>query len=134
VTLSAVERNRLLDQGVIICLRCEEAKTVDNFSESDTATGYNSRCRRCASDDRLRYHLEGVYGITVEEFRQMERDQDGVCAICGNGPSTQPRLGVRLDPKTKKLQALLCTNCNHGLGKFHHDPELLRRAADLLES
>ena len=55
--------------------------------------------------------------------------QRGVCAIClVPGPEH-----VDHDHKTGRVRAILCFNCNGGLGQFKDRPELLRRGADYLE-
>jgi hypothetical protein len=63
--------------------------------------------------------------------------QGGGCAICrrDNGKRL---LAVDHDHACcpgertcgKCVRGLLCDGCNHGLGKFRDDPELLRRAAE----
>ncbi len=64
--------------------------------------------------------------------------QKGLCAICGK-PETLVvrgkvrRLAVDHDHLTGRVRRLLCLGCNTGIGKFQHDPALLRAAADYLE-
>lgn len=52
--------------------------------------------------------------------------QGGLCDICRAAPATQ----VDHDHVTGAVRALLCFNCNGGLGQFRDDPEVLRVAAD----
>lgn len=77
-----------------------------------------------------------LYGLTVEEFEEIERQQGGVCRIC-QCPPTGRRNGGRLhvdhDHETGEVRGLLCYHCNNGLGRFKDDPELLRSAAKYLE-
>ena len=56
----------------------------------------------------------------------MLRNQGGVCAIC----QTAPAAHVDHDHATGAVRALLCFNCNGGLGQFKDDPTALRAAAD----
>jgi hypothetical protein len=51
--------------------------------------------------------------------------QGGVCAICNVAPAVH----VDHDHATGAVRALLCFNCNGGLGQFKDDPELLHAAA-----
>lgn len=51
------------------------------------------------------------YGITVEDYREMERRQGGRCAICG-GKNRAERLHIDHDHKTGKARGLLCRPCN----------------------
>ena len=52
--------------------------------------------------------------------------QDGVCAICKSAPAVH----VDHDHATGAVRALLCFNCNGGLGQFKDDPGVLRAAAE----
>jgi hypothetical protein len=51
--------------------------------------------------------------------------QGGVCAIC----RTAPAVHVDHDHETGAVRALLCFNCNGGLGQFKDNPEALHAAA-----
>lgn len=59
----------------------------------------------------------------------MLREQDALCAICHKAPAAH----VDHDHKTGAVRALLCFNCNGGLGQFRDDPVVLRAAADYVE-
>nr|WP_246078449.1 endonuclease VII domain-containing protein [Modestobacter excelsi] len=59
----------------------------------------------------------------------MLNDQGGLCAICREAPAEQ----VDHDHDTNAVRALLCFNCNGGLGQFRDDPAVLRAAADYVE-
>jgi hypothetical protein len=53
----------------------------------------------------------------------MLEGQGGVCAICRAAPA------VHVDHATGAVRALLCFNCNGGLGQFKDNPGLLHAAA-----
>ena len=55
--------------------------------------------------------------------------QGGTCAICQSAPAEH----VDHDHDTGAVRALLCFNCNGGLGQFRDDPAVLRAAADYVE-
>lgn len=76
------------------------------------------------------------YGITLEQYQDMELSQSYLCAICRQPPE-------KLNGKTKslnvdhyhfsgKVRGLLCTRCNTGLGQFLDSPDLLHRAIEYL--
>lgn len=79
------------------------------------------------------------YGITAAEYRALAEQQNGRCAICGRGDNgvdrkgKPKRLAVDHDHETDRVRALLCGNCNTGLGLFGDDPDTLRAAADYLD-
>lgn len=94
------------------------------------------RARAAKTTERRDRHLLHTYGITQSQYDALYEAQRGTCAICfGNG--TRSRWGllyVDHDHRTGVVRGLLCDRCNLGLGKFHDDPGLLRRAlAYLLE-
>ena len=73
-------------------------------------------------------HFMSLYGITVEQRAQMETAQRGMCAICHQ----EKNLVVDHDHEDAKVRALLCNNCNTGLGQFEEDEEILMAAAKYL--
>lgn len=60
-------------------------------------------------------HLVRTYGITVEEYENLLKEQNGVCAICANPPGKR-RLAVDHDHETGLVRGLLCSPCNTGIG------------------
>jgi hypothetical protein len=60
----------------------------------------------------------------------MLADQGGLCAICGAVPPAH----VDHDHSNGSVRALLCFNCNGGLGQFRDDAAVLRAAARYLEA
>lgn len=83
--------------------------------------------------------LRRNFGMTLSEYREVENDQFGVCAICGKGETTERDgellwLAVDHDHDTNENRGLLCIGCNTALGKFNDDPRLLRSAVAYLES
>jgi hypothetical protein len=76
------------------------------------------------------------YGITQEQYDRWLAEQSGRCAIC-RGLAEESRYGVlAVDHCHNKghVRGLLCDRCNMLLGRWKHDPELLRRAAEYLEA
>jgi hypothetical protein len=83
---------------------------------------------------RVRKHDLSPHALGLMELQQRSR-----CAIC-DGTSGQRRssgkqysLAIDHDHTTGAIRGLLCNMCNHGLGHFKDDAELLRKAADYLE-
>jgi hypothetical protein len=76
------------------------------------------------------YHLSRRYGISAAEADLMLTDQGGLCGICGAAPAAH----VDHDHATGAVRALLCFNCNGGLGQFKDDAAVLRAAARYLEA
>ncbi len=82
-------------------------------------------------------HLRTKFGITVERYDQMLKDQNGVCAICKQ-PETAGRAGkikllsVDHSHTTEQLRGLLCDNCNKALGCMHDNIERFQSAIEYL--
>jgi len=69
-----------------------------------------------------------LYGVSDEDVKRMEREQDGRCAICGESAP----LHVDHCHESNTVRGLLCGNCNRGLGCFKDNVEILSRAIDYL--
>lgn len=82
-----------------------------------------------AFKDRM---LRRRYGITLESYEYLLKQQQGKCAICEDDDNGRA-LAVDHDHNTGKVRGLLCTNCNNGLGRFKDNPERLRAATLYLE-
>lgn len=113
-----------------------------------TRAGYiNRRCRcePCLEWNRTagvrwrrKYQLNHLYGISLEDFDEMYRRQDGRCAICRRPEAElrgrHTRLCVDHNHDTGAVRGLLCAECNLGIGALRGDdgPELLQRAVEYL--
>lgn len=80
-------------------------------------------------------------GITVEQYYEMEKAQNYVCAICHlpemriNGVTkVTGRLVIDHCHKTNKVRGLLCHACNSSIGKLQEDTIRLIRAARYIKS
>jgi hypothetical protein len=137
-------RRRRLSEGFVVrdlsatppghkwCNKCRSYKEVDAFPPSNRSTdGRKSECRDCLSARQRRRHLEKKYGMSLERFDALMTTQGGRCAICGRELADKPH--VDHDHVTGRVRALLCFNCNGGLGQFGDDPLRVERAALYLE-
>jgi Recombination endonuclease VII len=80
------------------------------------------------------YKLKYKYGMSVEEYKKLEKEQNGLCAICGNAPKVygNKRLSVDHNHTTKKHRGLLCQRCNPALERMENVPEWDRKAREYL--
>lgn len=80
-----------------------------------------------------RQNLKRNYGITLEEYEDLLRQQGGRCAICKSAdPVHTTNFAVDHCHDTGVVRGLLCMNCNQGLGKFKDSKEILSRAIEYL--
>ena len=79
-----------------------------------------------------------AYGISLEQYKELYRLQNGECAIClkkhdGYDPKgNKRRLDVDHCHKTKRVRGLLCLKCNRSIGMMDDSPEILERAVRYL--
>lgn len=66
------------------------------------------------------------YGISLEDYNRMYKEQNGCCAICGKF-STR-RLAVDHNHKTGVVRGLLCTYCNFFLGTLENNLDVLDKS------
>ncbi|WP_081788657.1 endonuclease VII domain-containing protein [Candidatus Blastococcus massiliensis] len=122
------------------CPDCDAVLRIEEFARNVASkSGYGSYCKPCHNARGKRalekvggartYHLTRRYGITAAEADHILRTQDGLCAICRSAPANH----VDHDHSTGAVRALLCFNCNGGLGQFRDDPDVLRAAAEYVQ-
>jgi hypothetical protein len=102
--------------------------------EEATLYYQNNRTKILEADWRRR--IKRLYGVTVEDYQRMLALQEGKCALCKTEqPWTRSgRFAIDHDHATGRVRALLCHNCNKGIGNLKDDPELLRNAANYIET
>ena len=96
---------------------CQECKKIIRAQKPKTKQ-YNKRM-----------NLWHQYRLTSDEYNRMLEMQDERCAICNKHATP---LHVDHSHTTGKVRALLCRNCNHGLGNFRDDPVNLKYAMQYL--
>ncbi len=134
------------------CNSCGESKPLSEYyNHRKGRDGKYSFCRECAcakSKDSYRQDRAGAlkrarthclkmrYGISDEQYAEMERKQNGCCAICGGLPiigRSRRYLDVDHCHETGEVRGLLCHPCNTGLGGFRDNPDRMRKAIEYLE-
>lgn len=84
-------------------------------------------------------HLIDRYGITHEDYLELEKQQDGLCAICKSPPVGKVRGGtakyfhVDHNHTTNAVRGLLCYRCNAGIGLFRENAKTMKAAIAYLE-
>lgn len=64
-------------------------------------------------------NLASRYGLSINEYEQMVKDQAGVCGCCGKTPTTK-RLSVDHNHTNGQVRALVCTRCNNAIAFLEH--------------
>lgn len=73
------------------------------------------------------------YGLTIDDYEALLKEQKGVCAFC-KGDSNDKNMHVDHDHSTGKVRGILCGKCNRGLGYLGDDPQRLQAGIDYLSS
>lgn len=107
-----------------------------HYNKKKWADGYKKPSHNCQS--RRTARLKHRYGITAAEYDAMYEAQGGCCAICGkhaiDGRSPEHwknKLAVDHCHDTGRVRALLCNDCNAGIGHLATERVALAAAAYL---
>jgi len=138
-------REKTLLNGEIRCAKCETLKSKNEFYEDGrTYSGYSPYCKSCNNIDCKKrrsektkethrgIHLKASYGLSIQDYQTMLKDQNNACALCGRSEEYKA-LSVDHDHKTGKVRGLLCNKCNTALGFFQDNIETVSKALDYLK-
>jgi hypothetical protein len=140
------EERRILpikNQGTKIhCRRCNQYLDKDEFPKLRKNGKYLSYSY-CIECDKLVGHHHNIkrYGLTIDDYVNLEKSQNGVCKICGEPEKHKKRLSIDHDhsccfgPKScgKCIRGLLCSNCNTVLGQVKDNKEILQKMINYLK-
>jgi hypothetical protein len=127
------------------CRTCSQTKPISDFAKNPTGIhGVRGTCKECRpKDTRLTVRGRNVrwrYGIELDEFVGMYEDQGGKCAICRidvdlYAPEDRKANVAHVDHchTTGKIRALLCHQCNVGIGAFKEDAKVLQNAIQYIK-
>lgn len=114
------------------CYLCERSLNLTDFHSK------RRECKDCSKGIKLTYR----YGISMEQYLELLKQQNGVCEICQRSPEEVGVLAVDHDHRccpTEKtcgncIRGLICTCCNVSIGRFNDDIIRLERAAQYLRN
>jgi len=138
------------------CSTCKQNKLYAEFNKdlkNKRRKGYSYSCKTCTilcsrkshkrriengdeayKEAKRNAYFKFKYKMSLDERRQLLARQDDRCAICRTG-LVDKGTHTHIDHchETGKIRAILCTNCNRGLGHFQDSVELLEAAARYLK-
>lgn len=127
------------------CNICYRWLTEDSFHPSKFRIP-NAPCKACLKaqfsqpayrEKRRAYTLMKDYGLTIEQYDELEAKQGGLCPVCLE-PLPPNRGGyvdhVHSGEHRGKIRAILHGICNRFVVWEHVDSAALRRAADLIDN
>jgi len=135
----------LLETGFVHCYYCNIEKDMSLFhNDCTTTTGKSKICIACTKLKDAIWHEKNkernrankyrrIYGITIEDYEKLYKEQNNGCAICGVATDLKRRLSVDHDHITGKVRGLLCSNCNKAIGYLKDNISHLKNAIQYLE-
>lgn len=94
----------------------------------------NGRCIPCARDLTRDKKLFRAYRVFKKDVDAQLELQGHRCAICGiHQDDVKRKFAVDHCHQTGRMRAMLCGECNFGLGKFKDDPHILTIAIAYLQ-
>lgn len=139
------------ETGIIRGLLCSHCNTAlglfkDNIESLEAAIqylqapiiwvkGFQAGESYSKTDQRRDKNYRHIHNITLKQYNQIFKSQNGQCAICKTTKPGGPggRLHIDHDHDTDKIRGLLCSKCNSALGSFQDNPEILKSAIQYLE-
>lgn len=123
------------------CVECNKDRARERWNREP---GYKDKWlaqRRVAyateggREYRRERNLVANYGLSSVEFDRMLEAQNYLCAICdADARNASHRFNVDHDHDSGQIRALLCANCNRGLGAFQDSPQVAEKAAAYLRN
>lgn len=107
---------------------------LESDAERQNKNAAYQRAWRLRNPDRAKsYDLKRHFGVTLEEYAEMNLRQNGVCAIC-HQKDKHRSLAVDHCHTTGKVRGLLCSPCNKAIGALGDSVERLQSAIRYLEA
>jgi hypothetical protein len=107
-----------------MCKSCYTRKKYKNYKTQLHILERNRAWRRNNPEQAKRAIKSSnlkQYGITVDDYYDLLKAQDGKCAICRcEGTRYTRELSVDHSHKTGKVRGLLCVYCNTSVGHMEH--------------
>jgi hypothetical protein len=138
------------------CTGCKQEKSLTEFFSRGGKLShlYKSQCKLCMQAKRQEWAEQNREqlndwrrnnwvasgrrfrrrGATQKMYDEMYEAQKGCCALCNEPEEKFSWLCIDHDHETGKIRGLLCPNCNRGIGLLGDDANLLKKAAEYIES
>lgn len=134
-----------------ICRECKVEHPIEYYyvhKGPRTSKGYRRPvCNACSNKQTIEWRknnpdkckiyrrknkLKKKYGISLEQYDEMLKQQNGVCYICHKLESNGKPLYVDHCHKSGIIRKLLCDKCNFTLGLMNEDKTLLNKLIDYI--
>jgi len=124
-----------------ICSNCNIRKSLDEFTCGKRIVSYCRECRRVKAKEYYKnnpakfneYNLK-KYGLTIETFKKLFEEQNGMCAICEIIFDEKNSPCIDHSHKNNIIRGLLCQRCNLMIGYARDNIVILKKSIQYLEN
>ncbi len=81
----------------------------------------------------LKRNLKKLYKLSLEDYNNLIKQQNGLCKICRRTNTSGRRLSVDHNHSTGKVRGLLCGPCNVAIGMLQEDSRRLTTVIEYLK-
>jgi len=131
----AQDKNRK-DGHVCTCKECYNIRSRKNWHKYKEKDNKRKReyHRKHPEQARSR-HLHCRYGITLDDYNNIFKEQNGRCAICGRHQmELKNKLYIDHNHVTGAIRGLLCSKCNSVIGLVFEDVNILKEVICYLKN
>ena len=108
---------------------CKSCMSIANYKSKIRNKNKSEEHKLKAAEVSRRSYLKKTWGMSLEQFNELNISQNGLCAICKINADI---LHIDHNHSTGKIRALLCNNCNRGIGHLKESTEILNAAIDYI--
>jgi Recombination endonuclease VII/NUMOD3 motif len=125
---------------IAYCPECNQKMTVSNVPKHVVACRKLSRYRHLFDKPITTREFKAFvvrirlnYGMSIDEYADLSKQQKGLCAICEKTPQGKRPLGIDHCHATGKARELLCSKCNVLIGYSSDSVDILEKAIAYLK-
>lgn len=104
-----------------VCKSCERIRSA-NWRKLNV-----EKCRiydKNRKERKREQNYQRKYGISINTYELMLREQNGSCMICYRDELKEKKLDIDHCHRTGKIRGLLCARCNKTIGLLEDDRQL----------
>jgi hypothetical protein len=90
----------------------------------------SAKWREANKDKRWAKHIRYRYGMSVEDYNLMLKQQQNSCKLCGRNPILYPV--IEHSHTTEKVRGIVCQRCNNAISLFEGYADLMDKIPEYL--
>ena len=134
-TCKELKSPELMSKSTYYCKDCDSARTKEWYLNNKNRACKKSREWHANNKDRVAdKRLKRRFGISLKQYNELNKKQQGLCAICSKECFSGNKLAVDHCHRTGEVRGLLCRKCNQGLGLLGDTLESIKITLEYLEN